>query len=102
MREAALAIDPRADVDGMTTMDELVPNAGRAEAVRVLAAFAAIAAVLAAVGPGAASSLAVAGRRREFAIRAVLGAGHRQLGGLNLGQMFGSLLVGIPPTVRPH
>jgi putative ABC transport system permease protein len=86
VRAAAREIDSAASVSDVTLMLDVVAaeSAPWRFLMRIFTGFAALAAVLAAVGLGAVIALAVAERRRELAIRAALGAGRRQLGGVVL------------------
>jgi predicted lysophospholipase L1 biosynthesis ABC-type transport system permease subunit len=86
VRAAAREIDSAAAVSDVTLMLDVVAaeSAPWRFLMRIFTGFAALAAVLAAVGLGAVITLAVAERRRELAIRAALGAGRRQLRGIVL------------------
>jgi ABC-type antimicrobial peptide transport system permease subunit len=120
IRAVAREIDSAATVSEATLMSDVVAaeSAPWRFLMRIFTGFAALAAVLAAVGLGAVITLAVAERRRELAIRAALGAGRRQLrrvvlresgilagvgicmgllGALALGRAVAHLLVGIGP-----
>ena len=120
VRAAAHEIDSAAAVSDVTLMHDVVAaeSAPWRFLMRIFTGFAALAAVLAAVGLGAVITLAVAERRRELAIRAALGAGRRHLravvlresglltsvgigvgllGALALGRAVAHLLVGVVP-----
>jgi putative ABC transport system permease protein len=120
VRAVAREVDSAAVVSDATLMRDVVAaeSAPWRFLMRIFTGFAALAAVLAAVGLGAVITLAVAERRRELAIRAALGAGRRQLrgvvlresglltsvgigvgllGALALGRSVAHLLVGVVP-----
>ena len=120
VRAAALAVDPRASVTHAVAMADIVAaeSAPWRFVVRVFLGFAALGALLAAIGLGTVIALAVSTRRRELAIRAALGADRRQLravvmkegtallglgvllglvGSLALGRAIAAVLVGVPP-----
>jgi putative ABC transport system permease protein len=95
VRAIAREIDSAAAVSEITLMPDVVAaeSAPWRFLMRIFTGFAALAAVLAAVGLGAVITLAVAERRRELAIRAALGAGRRQLRGVVLRES--GLLTGV-------
>jgi predicted permease len=120
VRAAARELDANVHVGGATTMREVVSREGAPWrfAMRVLAAFGGLAAVLAAVGLGASLSLMVSLRRRELGIRSALGASPRRLrrdilgegmrlaacgsalgflGALGFGRAVGGVLVSVRP-----
>ncbi|MBK5296099.1 MAG: ABC transporter permease [Vicinamibacteria bacterium] len=120
VRAEAVAVDPSASVADAVVMSDVVASesAPWRFIVRVFLVFAAMAALLAAIGLGTVIALAVSTRRRELAIRAALGADRRRLRAvvmkegtrlvglgvllglacaLALGRAVGAVLVGVPP-----
>jgi putative ABC transport system permease protein len=120
VRAVAHEIDQGAAISDAVAMTDVVAaeSAPWRFLLRIFIAFAAIAAVLAAVGLGAVIALAVGDRRRELAIRAALGARRHHLratvvregfwlvgagialglvAALVLGRAIAHVLVGIPP-----
>jgi len=120
VRAAALAVDPRISVSHAVAMADIVAaeSAPWRFVVRVFLGFAAVGALLAAIGLGTVIALAVSTRRRELAIRAALGADRRRLRAvvmkegtrlvgfgvlaglacaLVLGRAVAAVLVGVPP-----
>ena len=81
IQATARALDPRVVVDRISTMDAAVSRATAPWRLGagMLALFAAVASVLAAVGLFSVVSLTVASRRHEFAIRLALGAEPRRV-----------------------
>jgi ABC-type antimicrobial peptide transport system permease subunit len=77
----ARRLDPRVLIDGVTTMEAIVSRASAPWrfSVWMFTLFAMLAFALATVGLFSLVSLDVAQRRREFAIRLVLGAQRRQV-----------------------
>jgi putative ABC transport system permease protein len=76
IREIIRQADPALPISNVRTLEEIVADgtASRAVQARVLAAFAAIAFLLASVGIHGLLSFAVSNRRHEFAVRMALGA----------------------------
>jgi putative ABC transport system permease protein len=94
VRAAAREIDPAATVSDAVVMSAMVAaeSAPWRFLQRLFVVFAALAGLLAAIGLAGVTTLAVALRRRELAIRAALGADRARLRTLVLGE--GLLLVG--------
>jgi len=95
IRAIARQLDPRATVDNIATMDEIVSNSiarPRLYAM-LLATFAGIAVTLAGIGIYGVMSFSVAQRRREIGIRIALGARHAAVMGLVLRR--GAMLTGL-------
>jgi putative ABC transport system permease protein len=120
VRAAVRAADPGISVRHAVAMADIVAaeSAPWRFVVRVFLAFAALAALLSAIGLGTVIALAVSTRRRELAIRAALGADRRRLRAvvmkegtrlvglgvllgllcaLALGRTVAGVLVGVPP-----
>jgi putative ABC transport system permease protein len=97
IRAAVRQVDPAAQMSEVTSMRAVVDaeSAPWRFLVRVFVAFAALAAMLAAVGLGAVIAMTVAGRRRELAIRAALGADRVKLRALVLREAFGLVALGL-------
>jgi predicted permease len=91
--------DPRQPIADVLTLSDVVDldTASRAVQVRVLAAFAAIAFVLAAVGIHGLLSFAVSQRAPEIGVRMALGAQRRDILGLVLGRSVRLALAGVIP-----
>jgi len=96
VRAAARDIDRNAAVSEATIMSDIVAaeSAPWRFVVRVFVGFAALAGALAVVGLGAVVALGVAGRRRELAIRAALGADRARLRAVVLPEGFALVAVG--------
>ena len=97
LRQAVRDLDPSAAIDGVETLGSRV-SASVSEprfAMSVLASFAVVALVLAAVGLYGVLSYQVAQRRRELGVRAALGADRGSLVGLIMRQALGVTLAGI-------
>jgi predicted permease len=92
---ALRAIQPTAAVEHVTTMAEIRRESTAAQtfALRLLAGFAAVATLLAAVGLYGVLSLSAGARTKELAVRQAIGAGRGQVIGLVLGE--GATLVAI-------
>ena len=101
-RSAIRRIDPRLAVAEMRTMDEIVGDAVRQQRISavLIAAFAIGALLLAAMGLFGVVSGSVTRRRHEFAVRLALGADHRRVMRLVLGEgarlVAMGLLIGAP------
>jgi putative ABC transport system permease protein len=121
IRAIVRAADPYVAITDVQTLADLVDldTASRAAQVRVLAAFAAIAFVLAAVGIHGLLSFAVSQRAQEIGVRIALGAQPRDIMGLvvgnaarlgvaglavgaalafGAGRSMSALLAGVPPS----
>jgi predicted permease len=95
IRNALRAIQPTAAVEHVTTMAEIRRESTAAQtfALRLLAGFAAVATLLAAVGLYGVLSLSAGARTKELAVRQAIGARREQVIGLVLGE--GARLVAI-------
>ena len=95
VRAAVRRLDPRVPVGDVRTMDEIVGDALRQQrtSAALITAFALGALLLAALGLFGVVSGSVTRRRHELAVRLALGADHRRVLRLVLGE--GALLVGI-------
>ena len=95
VRDALRAIQPTAAVERVTTMAEIRRQSTAAQtfALRLLAGFALVATLLAAVGLYGVLSLSVGARTKEMAVRQAIGARRHQVVGLILGE--GAKLVAI-------
>ena len=91
------SIDPDIPIYSVRTMDEVMTNstARRKLSMLLLAIFAGVALVLAAVGVYGVMSYAVEQRMREFGIRMALGASRSQLLGMVLGRSFWLVVCGV-------
>jgi putative ABC transport system permease protein len=95
IRAALRAIQPTAAVEHVTTMAEIrrESTAVQTFALRLLAGFAIVATLLAAVGLYGVLSLSAGARTKELAVRQAIGARREQVVGLVLGE--GATLVGV-------
>jgi putative ABC transport system permease protein len=99
------AVDPTAAIENVKTLDQIRDDslASRTFAMRLLVGFAAVGSVLTLVGIYGVLSLSVVSRRRELAIRCAVGAQHRDIRRLILGEGFrviaGGVLLGAALSV---
>lgn len=96
-RAAVRTLDPELPVSDVATLDERLvrSTSGRRYPMLLLAVFAALAVVLAAVGIYGVLSYAVAERRREFGVRIALGASTRDVLTMVLGGGLRLALLGV-------
>jgi predicted lysophospholipase L1 biosynthesis ABC-type transport system permease subunit len=96
-RRALKQVDPDVPASAMKTMDEALDAAlaPRRVNLRIVAAFAIVALVLAAAGVYAVTAFTVAMRRREMAIRAALGAGAAENMRLLVGDAIRPIVTGL-------
>ena len=97
IRAALRAIQPTAAVEHVTTMAEIRRESTAAQtfALRLLAGFAAVATLLAAVGLYGVLSLSAGARTKELAVRQAIGARRSQVVGLVLGEGARLVAVGV-------
>jgi predicted permease len=97
IRAQVRAIDPNQSISDIRTMDEILERATgqRHLAARVLGLFAAAALLLAVIGLYGVMAYSVAQRTQEIGIRRALGAGHREVLWMVVGQGLRVTLIGI-------
>jgi putative ABC transport system permease protein len=101
VRSELHTVDPTAAVEKVKTLDEIRSDsiASRIFASQLLIGFSIVGTVLTVVGVYGVLALSVASRRREIAIRAAIGAHHRDIHNLVIGEGFrlvaGGLVVGV-------
>jgi predicted permease len=97
LRRAVKEIDPGIAVASLATMDEIVADSigGSRFYATLVATFAGLALVLAAVGIYGVMSYAVAQRRQEIGVRLALGAAQGQIFGLILGESLKLAAIGL-------
>jgi putative ABC transport system permease protein len=91
------SVAPTAAVENVKTLDEIRGDslAARTFAMRLLVGFSIVGSVLTLVGIYGVLSLSVASRRREIAIRAAVGAGHRDIRNLVFAEGFRLIAGGV-------
>jgi putative ABC transport system permease protein len=96
VQAAIRAIDPAASIESLKTFEQIRADAlsGHRLVADVLSAFGAMACLLAVAGVYGSLAWSVARRRREFAIRAALGADRRRVLGVVVRDLAGPLLGG--------
>ncbi len=101
IRQIVHRVDPAQPVSDVRTLSEIVRNnvAPRATQVRVIAAFAALAFLLAAIGIHGVLAFAVSQRSREIGVRIALGAQPRDILRMVMRQGFLLAAIGIIPGV---
>ena len=97
VRDALRAIQPTVAVERVTTMAEIRRQSTAAQtfALRLLAGFAVVATLLAAVGLYGVLSLSVGARTKELAVRQAIGARRHQVIGLVLSEGARLVAVGV-------
>jgi putative ABC transport system permease protein len=97
IRRQIHAVLPTAAVENMKTLEEVRDDslATRIFAMRLLVGFSVVGSVLTLVGIYAVLSLSVAARRREFGIRAAVGAEARDIRNLIVGEGFRLIALGV-------
>jgi putative ABC transport system permease protein len=101
VRRELLAVDPRFVVNGIAALDDIVAStvSERRMAMRLLAALAGIALLMAAIGLHGVVSFNVLRRRREFGVRSALGAQRAALMTMVLREGVRMALVGVAAGV---
>lgn len=97
VQEALRAVAPTVAIESVKTFAQIRTETMTAPrlAMHVMTAFGVLACLLAAAGVNGSLAWAVAQRRREFAIRAALGADRRRVLALVVGDVAGPLLAGV-------
>ena len=95
VRSMILGHDPNQPINNIATLEQLGERsmAGRRLNTMLLAAFAGLAMLIAAVGIGGVLAFSVGSRMREFGVRSALGAARHQVWGAVLGE--GAVLAGL-------
>ena len=97
VRHAAISTNPELVAGEVRTMEQLVANSlvQRRFALLLVSGFALLALALAAIGISGVVSYSIATRSRELGLRMALGAQHREVLGLLLGESLGLVLPGL-------
>jgi putative ABC transport system permease protein len=97
IRSAVRSVEPDFPLGAIVSMDERIGGSVRTQRFRtiVMAAFAALAALLANLGVYAVRARSIRARRREIGVRVALGATRRQILSLLIGQSLRLVIVGL-------